>query len=266
MCTCEWPCYCAKIEITLQRQTQIMMHVCLCGREEEWIVPKIEINSLSSHFVSTNGCALNLTVSFLVWHWRVQTQLLPQGTRVTAKSPASLSIHLQILSVCLSLMFFIQTFSAPKDNAAIHHTTFKLMLIKPILHFSHVFPALLAKKKKINSRAKYFRRQQLSLREPHEVSCRYFVRDPEIPLQAILLYMSPKHHSFHSNHIWHQLSGTAALWEPGAPRHCTTYSYSGSIGACQPLSEPNTLFNWFIYLFVTFMHWIRGNFVLSFIS
>ncbi len=148
MCTCEWPCYCAKIEITLQRQTQIMMHVCLCGREEEWIVPKIEINSLSSHFVSTNGCALNLTVSFLVWHWRVQTQLLPQGTRVTAKSPASLSIHLQILSVCLSLMFFIQTFSAPKDNAAIHHTTFKLMLIKPILHFSHVFPALLAKKKK----------------------------------------------------------------------------------------------------------------------
>lgn len=42
-------------------------------------------------------------------------------------------------------MFFIQPFSAPKDNAAIHHTTFKLKLIKSILHFCCVFPALLAK-------------------------------------------------------------------------------------------------------------------------
>lgn len=85
------------------------------------------------------------------------------------------------------------------------------------------------------------------------------MRDREIPLQAKLLNVSPSHHSFYNNHIRHQLSGMAAFWEPGAPRRCTTHSCSGTVEACQPFSKPNTLFNWFIYLFTTFRIWIRGN-------
>lgn len=49
------------------------------------------------------------------------------------------------------------------------------------------------------------------------------MRDPEISLQAILLYMSLSHHSFYSNHIRHQLSDMEALWElPGTAQHILT--------------------------------------------
>lgn len=99
---------------------------------------------------------------------------------------------------------------------------------KPILHFSCVFTVSL-----VHTKVSYFSGQQLSLKKPHQVSCScwYFVRDPEINLQAKLLYMSSSHHSFYSNHTRHQLSGMAALWEPSAPRHRTTHPCSGSVEA-----------------------------------
>lgn len=108
-----------------------------------------------------------------------------------------------------------------------------------ILRFSHVFTAFLAENNIL-----------VGSNFPHEVSCScwYFMRDPETSLRALLLYMSPSRHSFYSNHIRHQLSGVAALREPGAPQHSSTYSYTSSMETCQPFGKPNTLFNWFIYL------------------
>lgn len=47
------------------------------------------------------------------------------------------------LSVCSS-QYILCT---PKDNAAIHRTKFKLMLVRPILHLSHIFTALIATRK-----------------------------------------------------------------------------------------------------------------------
>lgn len=59
--------------------------------------------------------------------------------------------------------------------------------------------------------------------------------------------MSVSHHSIYSKHIRHQLSGTSALWEPGAPPQIPTPAL------WKPVSPPasQTLFNWFVELFIT---------------
>lgn len=94
-----------------------------------------------------------------------------------------------------------------------------------------------------------FTGQQFSLKTQHEASYSfwYFVMDPEIRLQVITLHMSASHHSIYSKHIRHQLSGTSALWEPGAPPQIPTPVL------WKPASPPasQTPFHWFVELFIT---------------